>query len=132
VSADDHRAVLMEMYRAFNGRDIDTAIAHLGPSVDWPNMTTGGRVAGRTGVRDYWLRQWQESNPRVEPMKIDAADDGTVHVLVDQLVRGLDGKVLVNRQVEHVYEFEGPFISRMTIVDVPEAVDDEDDEDDTP
>ena len=99
-------------------RDVDAALEHLAPEVDWPNAMTGGRVHGRAAVRDYWLKQWKEIDPTVEPMRIEAEADGTTRVRVDQLVSSLDGKILLNKQVEHVYEFEGPFISRMTIVDV--------------
>jgi len=120
--------IIEDLYRAFNGRDIDGAIAHLGPGVDWPNASTGGRVSGRAAVRDYWLNQWKASDPRVEPMRIEMGDDGKVHVRVDQLVRDLAGKVLVNQQVEHVYTFDGAFITRMDIVDVPQDEDEEDEE----
>jgi hypothetical protein len=61
-------------------------------------------------------------------MRIDVAPDGSAHVRVDQLVTALDGKVLVNRQVEQVFEFEGPFIKRMTTVELPQEDDDEEDD----
>jgi hypothetical protein len=123
----DRRDVLTKIYRDFNARDIDSVLEHLAPGVDWPNGTTGGREVGREAVRRYWQKQWGEINPRVEPLAIETDDAGKVHVRVDQLVRSLDGKILQNRQVEHVYEFEGPFISRMTIVE-PEKHDDDDEE----
>jgi SnoaL-like domain len=125
--AADHRETLMNLYRAFNQRDIDAVLEHLAPGVDWPNGWEGGRVHGRGAVRDYWTRQWAAINPRVEPLDISTAADGKVHVRVDQLIRALDGKILDNKQIEHVYEFEGPFITRMTIVDAAEPADDEDD-----
>jgi ketosteroid isomerase-like protein len=133
VSADaatlaaDHRETLMNLYRAFNQRDIDGVLEHLAPGVDWPNGWEGGRVHGRAEVRDYWTRQWAVINPRVEPLDIVTAADGKVRVRVDQLVRSVDGKILDNKQVEHVYEFEGPFITRMTIVDAARPADDEED-----
>jgi hypothetical protein len=126
----DRRQTLVDLYRAFNARDIDAALAHLAPGVDWPNGQHGGRMTGRDAVRAYWLKQWSEIEPRVEPLEIDMSAGGTATVRVDQLVRALDGKVLANRQIEHVYEFEGPFIRRMTIVDRGSADDDEDDDED--
>jgi ketosteroid isomerase-like protein len=123
----DRRDVLMELYRAFNDRDIDAALEHLAPEVDWPNGMTGGRVHGRDAVRRYWQKQWSEIDPRVEPLEITEDEAGRAHVRVDQLVRSLDGKILQNRQIEHVYEFAGPFISRMTIVE-PEEIEDDTDE----
>ena len=115
-SADDRTAILEALYRAFNERDIDAALDHLAPGVDWPNAQTGGRLHGRDQVRAYWQREWQEIDPTVEPMRINFARDGKAHVLVDQLVRALDGEILQNLKVEHVFEFDGAFISRMTIV----------------
>jgi predicted ester cyclase len=123
----DRRGVLMELYRAFNDRDIEMAMEHLAPDVDWPNGITGGREHGRDAVRNYWQKQWSEIDPRVEPLEITVDEAGRAHVRVDQLVRSLDGKILQNRQIEHVYEFAGPFISRMMIVE-PEKVEDETDE----
>ncbi len=125
--AAERRTMLEGLYRDFNDRDIDAVLEHLAPGVDWANGMTGGRVHGRDAVRAYWQKQWQEIDPRVEPMRIQTVPDGKTHVRVDQLVRSLDGKILTNNQVEHVYEFEGPFIARMTIVDVEAEHEDEDD-----
>ena len=92
---------------------------------------TGGREHGRAAVRQYWKRQWREIDPRVEPMQIDFDNAGIAHVRVHQLVKSLDGAVLQDKKIEHVYTFDGPFISRMTIIDAdpdPEADEDEDEE----
>jgi hypothetical protein len=126
--SDDQRKTLMQLYRAFNDRDIESVLAHLAPGVDWPVAATGGRVSGRDAVRDYWTRQWSEIDPRVEPLDITFDAAGTAHVRVDQLIRTLDGKVLANNDVEHVYEFSGPFIARMTIVEIPQDDDEEEEE----
>jgi limonene-1,2-epoxide hydrolase len=129
-SADERHAMLEALYRAFNDRDIEAALDHLAPGVDWPNMIAGGRMHGRDAVRAYWQKQWQEIDPKVEPMRINIADDGKAHVLVDQLVRALDGEILQNRQVEHVFEFDGPFIGRMTVIGLAPPTDDEEDDED--
>jgi hypothetical protein len=125
--SEDRRKTLMQLYRDFNDRNIDGVLAHLAPGVDWPNMS-GGREAGRDAVRAYWTKQWSEVDPRVEPLEIAFDAEGRAHVRVDQLVRSLDGKILLNRDVEHVYEFSGPFIARMTIVEIPQPDDDEEEE----
>ncbi len=126
-AAAGRRTMLEGFYRAFNERDIDTALEHLAPGVDWPAGMTGRRIVGRAAVRDYWQKQWQERDPRVEPLTIDVEPDGSARVLVDQLIRSLDGKILAKRQIEHVYEFEGPFIRRMTILDSGRFENDEED-----
>ncbi len=124
AEAFDHgerRAMLEALYSAFNARDIEAALDRLAPGVDWPDMTTGGRVHGRDAVRAYWQKQWLEIDPTVEPMRIAITADGKAHVFVDQLVRALDGEILQNRQVEHVFEFDGSFISRMTVIGLAEG-----------
>jgi limonene-1,2-epoxide hydrolase len=129
-TADERTAMLEALYRAFNERDIDAALDHLAPGVDWPNAATGERLHGRDAVKAYWQKQWQEIDPTVEPMRINIAPDGKAHVLVDQLVRALDGEILQNLKVEHVFEFDGPFISRMTTLGLAEGEVDHRDRDD--
>ena len=126
---ESRRAALMDMYRAFNARDAEAATSRMTPDVDWPNGTTDGRVCGPSAVRRYWENQWREMDPRVEPLKVDFDDAGDAHVRVHQLVRSRDGAILEDRKIEHIFGFEGPFISRMTVVDRdPEPDDDEEDE----
>src|SRR6185295_14822795 len=117
------RDTLVDLYRAFNERDIDAVLEHLAPGVDWPNGWQGGREHGREAVRAYWTRQWQEIDPRVEPLSIDVDADGKAHVRVQQLVKSLKGDIIDNRKVEHVYTFDGPFIARMDILPLPDEPD---------
>ncbi len=125
----DHREVLMQMYRAFNERDIEGATEFLAPEVDWPNATTGGRERGRAAVRAYWEKQWQETDPRVEPLQIDIGTDGKAHVRVHQFIRALDGAILEDRKVEHIYTFDGAFIAGMDVIAADPQPDDDDDDD---
>lgn len=125
----DHREILMGMYRAFNDRDLDGATEFLAPEVDWPNAMTGERVQGRAAVRAYWKAMWTEIDPRIEPLKVTGGVDGKVHVRVHQFVRARDGAILEDRKVEHIFTFDGAFISRMTIVEAdPDPDADLDDE----
>ena len=119
--AEDRTQMLEALYRAFNQHDADAAIEHLAPGVDWPNAETGGRIHGRAAVRDYWQNQWANSDPTIEPMRINVDADGAAHVVVDQLIKSLAGEILQNTKVEHVFEFDGAFISRMTIVDLAQG-----------
>jgi ketosteroid isomerase-like protein len=106
---------LRESYRAFNARDIDAALTLMSPRVNWPNAWEGGRVVGHDAVRDYWTRQWAEIDPHVEPLRIEERDDGTVAVEVGQVVRALDGTILSEGRVRHVFAFEGDLVSRMDV-----------------
>ena len=118
---DERTAMLEELYRALNGHDVDAFLKHLAPGVDWPDEAGGDRVHGRDAVRAYLQKQWKEIDPTDEPMRINIARDGSAHVLVDRLVRAPDGKILQNLKVEHVFEFDGAFISRMTVIGLAEG-----------
>lgn len=125
----DRGQTIAAIYDAFNARDIDGVLAHLAPEVDWPNSTTGGREHGRAAVKAYWEKQWREIDPRVEPLRIDIGSDGKAHVRVHQFVTAKDGSVLEDKKIEHVYSFDGPFVSRMDIVNRDPHPEDDEDED---
>jgi hypothetical protein len=103
------------MYAAFNARDLDRLIEQMSDDVDWPNAWEGGRLVGRDAVRDYWTRQWAQIDPRVEPTSFRERRDGSIAVEVDQLVRSLDGELIGQGTVVHVYSFRDGLIARMDI-----------------
>ena len=103
------------LYRAFNAREMDVLLGQMTPDVDWPNAWEGGRVHGREGVRDYWTRQWAEIDPTVEPEGYTTRLDETVAVRVHTVARALDGTVLGEADVAHVYAFRGDLIARMDV-----------------
>jgi hypothetical protein len=112
---------IREFYSAFNSRAIDTVLAAMTDDVDWPNGWEGGRITGRAAVRDYWLRQWEAIDGRVQPMEITPGQDGRWTVLVHQVVRSPDGALLADEHVRHVYAFRGELVERMDIEAVPQT-----------
>jgi hypothetical protein len=108
---------LRATYKAFNERDIDTVLAGMHPDVDWPNGMEGGRVYGHRGVREYWTRQWSAINPRVDPVRSEKDALGRVVVDVHQVVRNLEGAILVDQMVRHAYVIEGGLIKSMDILE---------------
>jgi hypothetical protein len=108
---------LRALYDAFNARDIDATLAAMSDDVDWPNAWEGGRVHGRAAVRTYWQRQWAQIDPTVEPVSIVTRPDGHVAVGVSQTVRTLDGDLVAENRVVHVYELHDGLIARMDIED---------------
>jgi hypothetical protein len=111
----DDTVRLRGMYDAFNARDIDAVLATMTDDVDWPNGWEGGRVLGREAVRAYWTRQWAAIDPTVEVVGVQERSDGTVAVDVDQLVRDLDGAVIAQGRVVHVYTLRDGLFARMDI-----------------
>jgi ketosteroid isomerase-like protein len=107
--------MLRKVYAAFNQREIDTVLAVMHSNVDWPNGMEGGRVLGTDVVRDYWKRQFEVLDPRVEPQKFTTEADGRIAVDVHQVVHDKAGKLLVDHMVQHVYEFRDGLIQSMEI-----------------
>ena len=113
ISGD--KEILVAAYREFNARHIDAVLALMHPSVVWPNGMEGGRVLGKSAVRDYWKRQFESLNPRVEPQGFAAEPDGRIAVKVHQVVHDNAGKLLVDQMIQHVYEIRDGLIRSMEI-----------------
>jgi hypothetical protein len=111
----DEWELLTAAYRDFNARRIDAVLARMHPSVDWPNGMEGGRVYGHDAVREYWSRQWSVINPNVEPLNIETDEAGQIVVEVRQIVHDLDGNLLTDSIVHHVYRISSGLIERMDI-----------------
>ncbi len=115
------RELLVGAYRDFNARRIDAVLERMHPNVQWANGMEGGHVHGREAVRDYWTRQWKIFDPHVEPLRIDRDAAGRMIVEVHQVVRDIDGKVLIDTIVHHAYCIGDGLIERMDIQDSPAA-----------
>ena len=111
----DDEQLLRAAYAAFNARDIDAALAAMHPNVDWPNGMEGGREHGHEAVRAYWTRQFAAIDSHVEPLAFSRANDGLIAVDVHQVVRSLDGDLLTEGRVTHVYELRDGLVARMEI-----------------
>lgn len=111
-------ALVRLAYKAFNARDVDGALATMTPDVDWPNVMTGKRAVGHDEVRRYWLLQWSQTEPHVEPLGFSTLGDGRIAVEVHQVVRSKSGEPLADRRVRHVYTLSNGLVSRMEIGDL--------------
>jgi hypothetical protein len=109
------QTLIARAYAAFNQRDIDGALALMSENVSWPKASEGGRVVGKEGIRAYWTRQWGEFDPHVEPIEVIDDERGKTHVKVHQLVKNLDGEVLSDSDVWHVYTISNGLIDRMDL-----------------
>ena len=89
--------LLHTVYAAFNRRDIETVLAEMHADVDWPNGMEGGRVLGKAAVRDYWKRQFEVLDPRVEPQAFATEADGRIAVDVHQVDHDKAGTLLVDQ-----------------------------------
>lgn len=116
--SDTDEQLLRRAYEAFNARDIEAALVLMHPEVDWQNRMEGGRLHGHQEVREYWREQFDAIDPHVEPRLIEKRPDGVVVVMVDQVVRDRDGRVISEGTVEHRYAIDDELIRRMDIGDV--------------
>ena len=113
--------LLRAAYAAFNARDIDAALALMTLDVAWPRAFKGGVVQGPQAVRAYWMEQWSEINPRVEPVAFYPEGGGRIVVEVHQVVRDLAGNVLADERVGHCFRLEHGLIRSMEICSLPSS-----------
>jgi hypothetical protein len=107
--------LLRRVYERFNARDMETVLAAMHEDVTWANGMEGGYVHGRDGVRSYWARQWAILDPYVEPVGFSTNPDGHIIVEVHQIVRDLQGNVLADQMVGHIFRFEYGLVKRFDI-----------------
>ncbi len=117
----DTRTIIQQAYAAFNRRDIDGALALMTEDVSWPKASEGGRITGKEEIRAYWTRQWGEFDGHVEPLAMTEEDTGKTLVRVHQVVRNLQGNVLSDSEVFHIFTMSGGLIAAMHLGDEADA-----------
>jgi hypothetical protein len=109
--------LLKRVYDQFNAREIEAVLAAMHEDVMWANGMEGGYVHGRDEVRSYWTRQWAMMDPHVEPVQLTDGPEGEVVVEVHQVVHDLEGKLLADKTVTHVFRIANGLIKRFDIRD---------------
>jgi hypothetical protein len=89
--------------------------------VSWPKASEGGKVVGKEEIRAYWTRQWGEFDPHVEPLAMTEEDGNKTRVRVHQLVKNLQGEVLSDSEVFHIFTMSGGLIAAMDLGDEADA-----------
>jgi hypothetical protein len=113
----DTKIVIEQAYSAFNKRDIDGALELMTQDVSWPKASEGGKVVGKEAIRAYWTRQWSEFDPHVEPLAMTEDERGMTRVRVHQLVKSLQGEVLSDSEVLHVFTVNSGLIAALELGD---------------
>ena len=117
----DAKTMIERAYSAFNQRDIDAALALMTQDVNWPKASEGGKVVGKEEIRAYWTRQWGEFDPHVEPLAITGEDGGKIRVRVRQVVKNLQGEVISDSEVLHIFTVNNGLIATMDLGDEPSS-----------
>ena len=105
--------ILTAAYHAFNTRDLEAALKMMHPEVEWPNTMEGGYVHGHDGLRAYWGKQWNLVDPHVEPLRFETDANGRIVIEVHQVVHDLQGHLLEEVMVQHIFRMEDGLICRM-------------------
>lgn len=111
----DRVKLLERVYDRFNARDMETVLQALHQDVIWANGMEGGYVHGREEVRSYWKRQWTMVDPHVEPVAFAEGPKAEVIVEVHQVVRDLEGNLLADKMVGHIFRVENGLVTRFDI-----------------
>ena len=112
------QSLIRQAYAAFNTRDIPAVLCTLHTQVRWSRAWEGDYATGHDEVQAYWLRQWQELEPRVEPTSIQERADGKLEVSVHQVVRDKEGSLLFDGPVKHIYTLQDGLLMQMDIEQV--------------
>lgn len=110
-----YKESIEKAFKAFNLRDIDSILPSMDINVSWPNGWEGGYINGHSEVRNYWTKQWKEVNPIVKPLSIKENSKGQIEVVVHQIVKNLNGKIISDGVLKHVYTFEKGLIKSMDL-----------------
>ena len=94
-----------ELYKNFNDRKIDLVIANMSAGVKWANGMEGGYVYGHQVVKEYWTRQFSMVSSKVTPIEIKQ-ENGSATIKVHQVVHDLNGNLLGDEAVMHIFKLE--------------------------
>jgi hypothetical protein len=110
----DWNKYFLTIYQNFNDRNIDFVINNMKPDVKWANGMDGGFVYGHEGVREYWTRQFKLVSSKVTPMDVSESN-GKIIIKVHQVVHDLDGKLLADETVKHIFKMDRDKIAQFDI-----------------
>jgi ketosteroid isomerase-like protein len=102
---------LQSLYEAFNNRELETILSVMHPDVKWANGVEGGFVYGRDAVREYWTNQYQVIQVQLEALKFEQDDNNRNVVTVHQIVRDLQGNLLVDTTIQQIFTIQDGLIS---------------------
>ena len=107
--------IIKKAYTAFNERNIDNALSTMQEDVQWSKAWEGGYIIGHNEIKEYWTRQWNEINPKVQPVGFTERENGSLEVKVHQHVKDLQGNLVFDGMVKHIYTFQDGLIKTMDI-----------------
>jgi hypothetical protein len=107
--------IIETVYELFNSRNIDGVFSYLTDDVAWANGMEGTHVHGKKAIREYWTHQWSVINPHVAPLKISKASGGSILVDVHQVVKDLNGAIVLDEKIVHCFSMNSGRVVRFDI-----------------
>jgi uncharacterized protein YndB with AHSA1/START domain/limonene-1,2-epoxide hydrolase len=111
LTMSSDRQFLQSLYDAFNNRELEAIISAMHPDVKWANGVEGGFVYGRDAVREYWTNQYKVIQVQLETLKFETDEKNRNVVTVHQIVRDLQGNLLVDTTVQQIFTIENGAIA---------------------
>lgn len=114
---DARKALLIDAYRRFNGRDIDGLLSMMTDDVEWADPQNQSVLRSKEALREYWSGQFAVADPQLVPTEFEpGSGPDEIVAVVEQEIRGLSGKILVGRtEVRHRYLFRDGLVRRMVV-----------------
>jgi SnoaL-like domain len=106
------RLFLQNLYEAFNKGELETIVSAMHPDVKWANGVEGGFVYGQDAVREYWSNQYKVIQVQLEALKFETDESNRNVVTVHQIVRDLQGNLLVDTTVEQIFTIENDYLAQ--------------------
>ncbi|CAM3841690.1 nuclear transport factor 2 family protein [Mucilaginibacter galii] len=111
----NNQRIIKHAYAAFNARNIEAILQVMHPKVKWAKAWEGDYANGHEEVSAYWQRQWREINPKVTPIGFHQRENGALEIEVEQLVKDLQGNILFNGKVKHIYMVRDGLLEQMDV-----------------
>lgn len=106
-------ALIVEFIDRFNKRDVEGAAALLHPEVDWPDVFTPDRLAGRAAVIAMWTEQFEKFSAELTLLEMTPLPHGGRRVRISYEIRRLDGKLFTDEPAVLLFKIRDGLIGRM-------------------
>lgn len=107
--------LIKDAFGAFNAQDMDTVLLSMSPDIRWPQAFGSGYVHGHDAIKRYWLEQWTRITTHIVPVGFNQRGDGALEIIVRQTVKDMQGKLLFDGKVKHLYRIRDGLLDQIYI-----------------
>lgn len=106
-------SLVIDLFDAFNARNLSAAAALLHPEADWPDAFGDERLHSRGQILEMWSEQFRRFDPEITLLEMTALRDGKRRARVNYVVRNLDGRIFTDEEATMTYKFRDGLIARL-------------------